>query len=61
MTVDDLQIINYCHPDCKPLHNIMRLPKDEAFALAYEMAARNKNATAFSLTKGNLSLIIANK
>ena len=25
----------------------MRLPKDKAFALAYEMAAKNKNTTAF--------------
>lgn len=47
MTVDDLQIVNYCHPSCKPLQNIMRLPKDEAFALAYKMAAQNKNTTAF--------------
>ncbi|MDE7361649.1 MAG: hypothetical protein K2N38_06930 [Oscillospiraceae bacterium] len=27
--------------------NIMRLPKDEAFALAYEMAEQNKETTAF--------------
>ena len=47
MTFDDLQIVNYCHPNCKPLQNIMRLPKDKAFALAYEMAAKNKNTTAF--------------
>ncbi len=47
MTIDDLQIVNYCHPNCKPLQNIIRLPKDEAFALAYEMAAQNKNTTAF--------------
>ena len=47
MTFDDLQIVNYCHPNCKPLQNIMRLPKDEAFALAYEMAGKNKNTTAF--------------
>lgn len=47
MTLNDLQIVNYCHPDCRPLKNIMRLPKDEAFALAYKMAAQNKSATAF--------------
>ena len=47
MTVEDLQIVNYCHPNCKPLQNIMRLPKDEAFALAYKMAKKNKNTTAF--------------
>ena len=47
MTIDDLQIVNYCHPNCKPLKNIMRLPKEEAFALAYDMAAKNKNTIAF--------------
>ena len=47
MTVDDLQIVNYCHPNCKPLQNIMRLPKEKAFALARQMAMRNKNTTAF--------------
>lgn len=47
MTFDELQIVNYCHPNCKPLQNIMRLPKDKAFALAYEMAAQNKATTAF--------------
>lgn len=47
MTVYDLQIVNYCHRNCVPLKNIMRLPKDEAFALAYKMAADNKSTTAF--------------
>lgn len=47
MELDELQIVNYCHPNCKPLQNIMRLSKDEAFALAYTMAAQNKNTTAF--------------
>lgn len=47
MTIDDLQIVNYCHPDCTPLQNIMRLPKAQAFALARQMAERNKNTTAF--------------
>lgn len=47
ITVDDLQIANYCHRNCAPLQNIMCLPKEEAFALAYEMAAQNKNTTAF--------------
>ena len=47
MTIDELQIVNYCHQSCTPLLNIMRLPKDEAFALAYEMAERNKETTAF--------------
>jgi len=47
MTFNDLQIVNYCHPNCKPLQNIMRLPKEKAFDLAYAMAEQNKNATAF--------------
>lgn len=47
MKLDELQIVNYCHPNCKPLQNIMRLPKDKAFALAYEMSAQNKATTAF--------------
>ena len=47
MTIDDLYIVNYCHSSCTPLLNIMRLPKDEAFALAYKMAGQNKDTTAF--------------
>ena len=47
MNANELQIVNYCHKSCTPLMNIMRLPKDEAFALAYEMAGRNRNTTAF--------------
>lgn len=34
---DELILINYCHPDCTPLKNIMRLPEAEAFALAHEL------------------------
>lgn len=44
---DALYIINYCHRNCIPLRNIMRLPKKEAFALAREMAAQNEETTAF--------------
>lgn len=44
---DDLFIVNYCHPSCSPLRNIMRLPREEAFALARELAARNRETTAF--------------
>ena len=47
MTFDDLYIVNYCHHSCTPLLNIMRLPKDEAFALAYKMAEQNKDTAAF--------------
>lgn len=47
MTADDLQLVNYCHRTCTPLRNIMRLPREQAFALAYEMAAQNRETTAF--------------
>lgn len=47
MTVDDLRLVNYCHNRCVPLRNIMRLPRDEAFALARELAAQNRDTTAF--------------
>ena len=44
---DDLVLINYCHPDCTPLMNIMRLPKAEAFQLARELAESHPATTAF--------------
>ena len=47
INTDDLYIINYCHPNCEPLKNIMRLPKDEAFAFAQKMAENNTETTAF--------------
>lgn len=47
INTDDLYIVNYCHSNCIPLKNIFRLPKKEAFLLAYEMAANNLDATAF--------------
>lgn len=43
----DLYIVNYCHRNCTPLQNIMRLPKAQAFALASKMADQNKETTAF--------------
>lgn len=45
--VEQLYIINYCHSNCEPLKNIMRLPKEEAFALAAKLAEENKGRTAF--------------
>ena len=44
---DELYIVNYCHKNCVPLKNIIRLPKEEAFPLAYEMAEQNTGGTAF--------------
>lgn len=42
-----LFLIHYCHRRCRPLQNIMRLPREEAFALAAQMAEENPNTTAF--------------
>ena len=36
--INTLSLVNYCHPDCEPLKNIMRLPKEEAFAMAKAFA-----------------------
>lgn len=47
ITIDQLTIVNYCHNNCEPLKNIMRLSKDEAFALAAKLAEENKGKTAF--------------
>ena len=47
INIDELYIVNYCHPNCVPFFNICRLPKDEAFALAYKMAGENPETTAF--------------
>lgn len=47
ITEDQLFIVNYCHNNCEPLKNIMRMPKDEAFALAEKLAEENKGSTAF--------------
>lgn len=37
----------YCHPDCQPLKNIMRLPREQAFALAKQLADAHPETTAF--------------
>ena len=47
INLDELYIVNYCHYNCKPFFNICRLPKEDAFSLAYSMAADNPNTTAF--------------
>lgn len=44
---DELVLVNYCHPDCTPLMNIMRLPKSDAFQLARELAEKHPDTTAF--------------
>ena len=44
---DELELVHYCHPDCEPLKNIMRLPREEAFAMARQMAEAHPETTAF--------------
>jgi len=46
-TFDELVLVNYCYPDCTPLMNIMRLPKEEAFELAQKFAESHPNTTSF--------------
>lgn len=46
-TFDELILVNYSHKDCIPLLNIMRLPKNEAFALAAKFAEEHFETTAF--------------
>lgn len=45
--MDDLILVHYCHSDCEPFQNIMRLPREEAFSLAKKLAEANPNTTAF--------------
>lgn len=45
--LEEICLVNYCHSSCIPLKNIMWLPKEQAFALAGEMAKQNKDTTAF--------------
>lgn len=47
INTNELYIVNYCHSNCVPFFNICRLPREEAFALAYRMASDNPETTAF--------------
>jgi hypothetical protein len=47
INIDELYIVNYCHQNCIPLKNIIRLPEEEAFLLAQVLAVSNPNTTAF--------------
>ena len=38
--IKELYIVNYCHPNCKLLQNIMRLPEKQAFEKAGELARK---------------------
>lgn len=42
-----LMLVNYCHPDCVPLKNIMRLTKEEAFKMAKDLSDVHPETTAF--------------
>ena len=44
---DQLVLVNYCHPGCVPLKNIMRLPEAQAFQLAQRLAEEHPETTAF--------------
>lgn len=47
MLIDNLTLVHYCHPNCEPFLNIMRLSKEEAFLLAEKLAKENPDTTAF--------------
>ena len=41
------KLVNYCHQNCIPLKNIVRLPEREAFSFAHNLAVRNPYTTDF--------------
>lgn len=45
--INELTVVNYCHPHCKPFQNIMRLPKQQAYDKAKELSEKNPESTAF--------------
>ncbi len=45
--VEQLYIVNYSHNNCELLKNIMRLPEEQAFQLAAELARNNEGREAF--------------
>lgn len=45
-TFDELILTNCSHKDCTPLMNIMRLPENEAFALAAKFAEEHSETTS---------------
>lgn len=45
--LQNLMLVNYCHPDCVPLKNIMRMSKEEAFKMAKELSDAHPETTAF--------------
>ncbi len=47
INTDEIEIVHYCHPHCEPFMNICRLPEEQAFSLASQLAAQNADTTAF--------------
>ena len=45
--INSLILVHYCHPNCKPFQNIMRLSKEKAFLLAEKLTKENPHTTAF--------------
>lgn len=45
--INKLMLVNYCHPDCIPLMNIMRQSKEDAFKTAKAFADAHPETTAF--------------
>jgi len=45
--LSEITLVNYCHPDCIPLKNIMRMPKAQAFQMAKQFAETHPETTAF--------------
>ena len=48
ININELYLKHYCHTSCIPYKNICRLPKEEAFALAYTMAAESPDETCLT-------------
>lgn len=47
VNLSELTLVNYCYPDCVPLKNIMRLPKEQSFQMAKQFAVAHPETTAF--------------
>ena len=46
--INDLYILHYCPVNCTPFMNFCRVPKETAFVLAREIAAKNQDEKTFS-------------
>ena len=60
-TYEELVLVNYCHPDCTPLMNIMRLPKRKAFEFAVELAKSYGEDDTYKFINGVLAEYLKNK